>query len=410
MQSEDIDIQIPRLAGEFLSNLTRHNVLYGGRGSGKSVSVARYLVWLCQISRQKVLCCRETMASLDESVKAEIENAIDELDLGHRYLVGQRTIRSVTGSEFLFRGLGIHANRIRSLSGVTVCWIEEAHDITNKSLGILLPTVRKKGSKIIYTMNPVTPDDAVYRRFIEKADGDPDINCVKMNFDDNPWFDEPLLSDLVRDRERDFAEYRHTWLGEFWIDEDARIFKRARREAFETPPGVDHIVGLDFGYSPDPFAAVRTFMSEDQNTIYIDWEAGGTGHTIDQYGEVLREIPGADDHLIIADSAQPEQIAYLKKNENFRVAGAMKGQGSIREGIEFLQSKDLVIHPRCPRTWAEFSTIKWARHKVYDCIIPGKVDETCDDHFVDATRYAWEGGWKRRGIRLPSRYYEDDDQ
>ena len=46
----------------------RYHVYYGGRGSGKSVSIATYLIEKSLEEKTRILCCREIQKSISESV------------------------------------------------------------------------------------------------------------------------------------------------------------------------------------------------------------------------------------------------------------------------------------------------------------------------------------------------------
>ena len=131
------------------------------------------------------------------------------------------------------------------------------------------------------------------------------------------------------------------------------------------------MIGGDFGYAQDPNAFLRTFMSDDESTIYIDYEAHGIRTEIDDLPDLIDEIPRfSRDWPIVADSARPETISYLARR-NFAIAGAKKGPGSVEDGITFLQGKTIIIHPRCKHTLGEFKTHKFKRHAKTNAISAG---------------------------------------
>lgn len=138
----------------------------GGRSSGKSTTVALALALEGTIYPTRVLCGREYQNSIKDSVKKLLENIIEDLNLPG-YSSTLDGIRNRNGTEFIFKGL--HDNleaTVKSLEGVRRCWIEEAQTISKESLDILLPTIRVPGSTVIFTRNPLTPEDAVTRRFV----------------------------------------------------------------------------------------------------------------------------------------------------------------------------------------------------------------------------------------------------
>jgi phage terminase large subunit len=145
-------------------------------------------------------------------------------------------------------------------------------------------------------------------------------------------------------------------------------------------------------------------------TLYIDYERVKVGVEIDQTPAFFAGpdtqrtpprwepvagytgIPGALKWPITADSARPETISYLQRR-GFRITPAVKGAGSIEEGITFLQDYDIIIHPRCVHTIDEFATYSYKVDPKTDEVLP--VLEDKKNHVIDSARYALEG--TRRG-------------
>jgi phage terminase large subunit len=193
----------------------RYKVLYGGRGSAKSWSVARALVHLATIRPIRVLCARETQKSIQESVHRLIKDQIGALGVEHLFNVQETKIVGVNGSDFAFAGVrqqGV-AN-LKSFEAVDICWVEEAQVVTKKSWDVLIPTIRKPGSEIWITFNPELEDDETYKRFVTDGVGDPDMWVCEVNYHDNPWFGEELEAERVKMEKRDPEGYKTTWLGQ----------------------------------------------------------------------------------------------------------------------------------------------------------------------------------------------------
>jgi len=90
---------------------------------------------------------------------------------------------------------------------------------------------------------------------------------------------------------------------------------------------------------------------------------------------------------ITADSAEPKSIAELK-SFGLRVSGAKKGADSIRNGVQFIQDFEIIIHPRCVNFLTEISNYTFKKDKF------GKMTNEPEDnmnHLMDALRYALEG-------------------
>src|SRR3954464_15414436 len=102
--TSDISIEIPeKLAGLFEPH--PYKVLYGGRDGVKSWSVARALLILGTQKPLRILCARETMDSIRESVHQLLTDQIANLGLERFYTPLQSEIRGINGTEFVFAGL-----------------------------------------------------------------------------------------------------------------------------------------------------------------------------------------------------------------------------------------------------------------------------------------------------------------
>lgn len=181
----------------------------GGRGGGKSHTIARFLLYLASLKKIRILCGRETQTSMKDSVHQLLSDIIKKYKLNFT-VKGNEIIHNDTGSVFLFIGLreqGI--DNVKSLEGVDICWIEEAQSLTPKSIDYLVPTIRKKNSKIILSGNPDTVDDA----WLVKFTGRKDTLVININLDDNPFADEVLKLEAQICRERSEEDYQHIWLG-----------------------------------------------------------------------------------------------------------------------------------------------------------------------------------------------------
>lgn len=207
-----IAFQIPeKLSGLYTPK--RHKVMHGGRGGGKSHSVARVLLDMAARKPLRILCAREIQKSMRDSVHRLLKDCVVALGLESHFEVLDTEIRGRNGSLFLFTGLLSHTvDSIKSFEGVDVVWIEEAQGISKKSLDVLIPTIRKDGSEIWLTLNPDMETDEVYQRFI--AVPRDDTWCVAVNWRDNPWFPRVLQDERLHAK-RSMAkdDYEHIWEG-----------------------------------------------------------------------------------------------------------------------------------------------------------------------------------------------------
>jgi phage terminase large subunit len=190
----------------------RYKVLYGGRGSSKSWSVARALLILGAKQPTRVLCARETQKSIQESVHRLLKDQIELMGLQSFYEVQETRIIGKNGTDFAFAGIRQQGvTNLKSFEGVDICWVEEAQVVTRKSWDVLIPTIRKPGSEIWITFNPELDTDETYERFVlTPPDG---AVVLEVNYSDNPWFPEELDKERQAWKKRDPIGYETVWEG-----------------------------------------------------------------------------------------------------------------------------------------------------------------------------------------------------
>lgn len=211
-QRKATTVEIPQKIGECLLTPKRYKVLYGGRGSAKSWSVARVLLLLAGQRKMLIVCAREIQKSIEQSVHRLLSDQIAAMNMAAVYEVQKnRIINRLNGSEFIFVGLRHNVQNIKSLEGADIVWVEEAQAVSASSLDVLIPTVRKPGSEIWMTFNPDLEDDAVYQLFVLSTPENASI--VKVNWQDNPWFPEVLDEERRSLKIRSTDSYMHVWEG-----------------------------------------------------------------------------------------------------------------------------------------------------------------------------------------------------
>lgn len=208
-----IDVDIPEKLLPLSTTAHRYKSVRGGRGSGKSVGVAKTLVARSIERATRVLCGREYQASMAESVHRTLADEIAGMNAGLYFDVQQNVIKGVNGSFFGFEGLRRNVQSIKSYANVDVAWIEEAQVVSDESWEILIPTIRNNGSEIWLTWNPELEDDPTSKRFLLN----PPADCldIELNWRDNPWFPDVLRKEMEELKARDPDAWLHVWEGKF---------------------------------------------------------------------------------------------------------------------------------------------------------------------------------------------------
>jgi phage terminase large subunit len=370
----------------------RYKGAFGGRGSGKSQNFADN--WLDESIREKLdfVCLRETLKSLEFSVKKLLEHKIEKYNAGAYFTVQDRRIISHLGGVTIFEGMQNHtAESIKSLEGFDRSWFEEAQNASEKSLTLLRPTIRKPGSQLWFSWNPDLETDPI-EKLLRCDNPPPGSIVVQANYMDNPFLPDELHEEMVYDRERDFDKYCHVWLGQYRKNSEARVFKNWKIEEFDSNPGALYRLGADWGFSQDPSVLVRCYI-EDRR-LYIDYEAYMVGCEIDQLPDLFSRVPDSDKYFMTADSARPETISYMRNHGYPKINAAIKGAKSVIEGIEFLKSYDIIVHPRCKHTIDELTMYSFKLDPLTNEVT--NLLEDKHNHVIDSLRYACEGARKAK--------------
>jgi phage terminase large subunit len=348
-----MSIQLPSYAKD-LFKPKRYKCLFGGRGSGKSYTVARSLLILGKQKKIRVLCAREFQNSITESVHKLLDEQIDELTLRNHYSVTNTSIVGGNGTEFIFKGVRLNVNSIKSMVGITHLWLEEAHTISQSSYDVLIPTIREPNSEIWVTFNPDSEDDPTYKMFVDKngePNGRDDSFILKVNWNLNPWFPDVLMKekDYLFKINPDLA--LHVWQGEIRRNSDSQIFKNKWEVmAFEPEEHYDGpYLGADFGFSNDPSCLVKVYIDRQKRNLMIRNAEFGYHVEIDYLPDLYHKIPNSTKYKIRADSARPETISFLKR-KGYNIEAAKKWPNSVEDGIEFLRTwNKIIIHPDCEK-------------------------------------------------------------
>ncbi len=209
----ELVVKFPK-AYKLLNEPFRYKVFYGGRAAARSWTFSRKLLIRGTTKPLLILCTRELQKSIRDSVHRLLRNQIELLQLSSFYNVTDTKITGINGTEFIFLGTKHNASEIKSLEGVDICWIEEAHAITQDSWDIIDPTIRKEGSEIWISYNTRFKFDTIHKMFV--VDRPPPSSLVlKTSYEkDNPYKNDVLTQQMETMKEKDYEKYLHIWAGE----------------------------------------------------------------------------------------------------------------------------------------------------------------------------------------------------
>lgn len=295
-------IQIPQEFKRLFDNDWREAAVYGGRYGLKSHTVARYLIIQARLKKVRIACFREFQNSIAESSHQLLADLIKQYGLTDFEVTNSSIINKITGSDFFFKGLWNNEQGVKSIEGIDIAWVEEAQTITKGSLEILTPTIRKPGSKIIYTYNRLLPNDPVHERLI--IEGRPNVLAIHVNYDvaeKYGWLPDVIKEEIEDDRLRRPTLYKQKWLGEPLISANdiiqiEALIKCLNPEVNEQNDRI--IIGLDTGHD------LHYVLMNKQGTFYYGYcespqENGVPGYDpYDTIENLLKRYPRS---ILIAD-------------------------------------------------------------------------------------------------------------
>lgn len=226
-----IRVEVPRKLKPLLYPM-RYKGAYGGRGGAKSHFFAEQVILKAFAQTSRIVCIREVQNSIKDSVKQLLQDKIAKFKLDPFFDVLESEIRGPNGSQIVFKGMqSYNASNIKSLEGYDIAWVEEAQTLSQHSLDLLRPTLRKEGSELWFSWNPRHKTDPVDQFF--RKSPPPEAVSVMVNWYDNPWFPDVLRKEMEHDFASDEDKAEHIWNGAYGSSQGAILAKwvsRAERD------------------------------------------------------------------------------------------------------------------------------------------------------------------------------------
>ena len=403
---EAVMMHLPDIVGKgygtFWRYKGRYRVCKGSRASKKSKTTALwYIVNMMAYPQANTLVVRKTFRTLKDSCFTELKWAVHRLKVDAWWEFKESPLEATytpTGQKIYFRGLDdpLKVTSITVDVGVLCwAWLEEAYEVMNEDdFNILDESIRggvPEGSGLFkqwtITFNPWNEHHWLKKRFFDN----PDDNTLAMttNYMCNEWLDAADIKVFEDMKKRNPRRYAVAGLGG-WGIVDGLVYENWKEQAFDideirSRPGIVSAFGLDFGYTNDPSTLFCGLLDQKAKQLFVFDEMYEKGLSNKKIAENIIEM-GYGKERITADSAEPKSIDELK-SLGLRVKGAAKGKDSIKNGIQWIQDLEIIIHPRCVNFITEISNYTWDKDK-----FGTKLNVPIDDfnHLMDAMRYALE--------------------
>ncbi|HFI0167815.1 TPA: PBSX family phage terminase large subunit [Streptococcus suis] len=364
---------------------------YGGASSGKSHGVIQKVVYkACKDWKypRKVLFLRKVGSTVYDSIFEDVKQCLDAWDLLDKCKVNNSAYRIElpNGAQFIFKGLD-NPEKIKSIKGISDVVMEEASEFTLDDYTQLTLRLRdrKHKKKQIYLMfNPVSKVNWVFNAFFVKRPKNTVI--YQTTYKDNRFLDDVTRENIEELANRNEAYYKIYALGEF-ATLDKLVFPKYEKRLLNKDK-LAHLpsyFGLDYGFINDPSAFLHVKIDDENKKLYIIEEYVRKNLTNDKIAEAIQSL-GYGKEEIRADSAEKKSNQELRNRGISRVIDALKGPGSVMQGIQYILQYDIVVDERCVKTIEELENYTWKKDKKTNEYINEPVDSY--NHCLDAVRYA----------------------
>ena len=370
----------------------RYNVLYGGRGSGKTRFVITKLLLKGLKEKRVILLMRKTTANCKFSVWKELKEAVARCGLSKFFVFYETDYSAVcklNGTVFKCLGLDI-AEKIKGFSEVSDVLLEEATEFTPEDVELIDGTVRSTlynlPLQLYFCFNPVSKANYVYKFFgFDTGITPPNTFILKTTYLDNPFLSADYIQRMEHMKITNPARWKIEALGDF-VSLDKLVYQNWRVEEFEHAKITgDLALGLDFGFVNDPSALVASVIDEANKRIYVFKEWGDTNKTNEELANIITAL-GFSKSVIIADCAEMKSIEELKRKGITRIKPCAKGPDSILHGIQRLQQYEIIVHPSCSGVITEFENYSWQKDRKTGEYINKPIDDF--NHYMDSLRYS----------------------
>ncbi len=387
----------------FWHNKQFYRIVKGSRGSKKSKNTAvNFIYRIMKYEWANLLVIRRYSNTNKQSTYTDLKWAANKLKVAHLFKFNESMPEITyipTGQKILFRGLDDELK----ITSITVdvgilcwAWFEEAYQIeTEDKFRTVVESIRGTYDdkdffkQITVTFNPWSERHWLKKVFFDVETKERDTFADTTTFRVNEWLDDvdrARYMDLYRTNPR---RARIVCDGDWGVAEGL-VFDNFEVKDFNPNEKIKQIQetthGMDYGFTNDPTTLVSSVVDLKRKEIWIYDEHYEKAMMTEDIYKMLRrkDLLKAS---ITGDNAESRLISELISKGVRRLHKSVKGAGSIKQGILFLQGFKIYIHPSCEYTIEEFNTY------VFDQDKEGKwlnVPVDANNHIIDALRYSME--------------------
>lgn len=402
-----MDIKLDEIVGggynKFFNNKNFYRVVKGSRGSKKSKTTAlNFIFRIMQYSWSNLLVVRRFSNTNKQSTYTDLRWATNRLGVKHLFKFNDslpEITYKPTGQKILFRGLDdpLKITSITVENGILCwAWFEETYQIeTFDKFSTVVESIRGSVDdpeffkQITITFNPWSERHWLKPTFFDEDTKLNNTFSYTTTYRVNEWLDDVDIAryeDLYRTNPK---RARIVCDGEWGVAEGL-VFENFEVKEFDwvkklkDKQVVAH--GSDFGFTQDPTTLVSTIVDTQNKELWIYDEYYQRGMLTDEIYQMYID-KGLKNAEIIADSAEKRLITEIKRKGISNIKPSVKGQGSIMQGVQFIQGFKIYVHPSCEHTIEELNTYTFDQDKDGNWLNK-PIDE--NNHILDGLRYSLE--------------------
>lgn len=370
----------------------RYKHLYGGRGAGRSYTIAQYFIIRIMSSGYfRGIIAREHFNDIRSSQWQQLKDIIEAEGISDQFKFRDNTMHLThtgTGNTIFAKGFrtstGSAKAKMKSITEATAVWIEEAEEVGKEEftqLDASLRSTKTSNLEILLTYNPEDESHWIKPTFHDSPREDTLV--IHTTYKDNLANLSDSYVALLERLEKDSPDYAKVYVHGLWGGGvKGRIYEF---EAGSWPENEKSVYGLDFGFTNDPTALVEVCVHNGRVHVrQLIYETGLTNQDIAQRMATLGVKKTA---TIYADSSEPKSIEEIYRM-GYNIHAAVKGPDSVNAGIQRVKQYGPMVICDSPDVMREARQYQWAKDKEGN---PVNKPVDAFNHAMDAARYGTVG-------------------
>ena len=390
----------PKFLPYLLDYSHRWEFWMGSAGSSKSYTITQKLIIRACNEKIKILVCRRYATTIRNTVFSTFKEVLGKWGLIPYVKINESDfrIRFENGSEIIFLGLD-NEEKLLSLNNIGTIFIEEAYEVPQAIVEQLNLRMRGQNDfqQIILAWNPISKNSWLFQFSVKNPPASSIF--IHSTYKDNPFLNQEYIDALEELYTRNPQKAKIYCDGEWGVDAEGLVFSNWRVEEFDalslSSSGLEHRCGCDLGYI-DATTIVPSLYDKKNGKIYIYDEFYKSGCQLDRiYDEIINMK--LNKTKIYMDSAEPRSIDYFKR-KGINAVPCLKGAGSVKARITFLQNHEIIIHPKCQHLIEEFSNFAYEKDKQGNYVDDSYTHQY--SHGIDGLGYAYSDIYTKGNIKL----------